>query len=401
MKYVRWWVCLLMLAASPVAADVYQVTTCELVDGKKVEGNGSAVCVATAQGRSLLLTAKHVVESGPQNTWIGVRGQWVLAENVQLHPTADLAAFEVAATLRPTPLGDDLTAGQEVIVDGLGPSLAKQDDSRTFTGTVEQVRDDDLALLIGAGGLHVMPGDSGGAVIAHAGTNPVCVGIVSWHEGGTPARSRRYYSRQAVRVRSGFTNVRTIQRFVQTQYGRCYNGACPIQIRPHVQQPMIGIGIPVGPPRVVGIAEPVPQTYVPQPMPQQPIGEPQTQYIQGERGPAGPQGPKGDRGPVGLQGPAGNDGQSVKQEQVEAIVNAWLDSNRDALRGEPGPPGNDGASADPDELTEIATRLKELETRPFRIVISSEGKVVDDETYAPGEPVVLDLQRLRKRSDAN
>jgi hypothetical protein len=160
---------------------------------------------------------------------------------------------------------------------------------------------------------------------------------------------------------------------------------------------MLGFGIPVGPPRVVGIAEPAPQTYIPQPQPQQIPQQPQTHYVQGERGPAGPAGP---------QGPPGRDGKNVNQEQLEAIVTAWLDSNRDALRGEPGPPGDpgpagrDGNSADPDELTAIASRLGELETRPFRIVISSEGKVIDDETYAPGEPVVLDLQRLRKRSDA-
>lgn len=390
-----------MLCIGHANAEIYQVDAVRMLNGVKAEDNGTAVCIATANGRSLLLTARHVVKDAINNTWIGVAGEWKLAENVQLHPTADLASFEVSATLKPTPLGkNDITPGDAVIVDGFGPQLHGQNDARYFAGTIDDIDSDDIATIAGRDGQHAMPGDSGGAVILTHGDSEYCVGIVSFHEGGTPATSRRYYAKQKLRARTGFVSHRTITRFVETQYRGCYGGSCPIQIRPHVQQPILGFGIPVGPPRVVGIAEPAPQTYIPQPPPQQNPQQPQTQYIQGERGPAGPAGP---------QGPPGRDGKNVNQEQLEAVISAWLESNRDALRGppgEPGPPGKagpagrDGNSADPDELTSIASRLGELETRPFRIVISSDGKVVDDETYAPGEPVVLDLQRLRKRSDA-
>jgi hypothetical protein len=74
--------------------------------------------------------------------------------------------------------------------------------------------------------------------------------------------------------------------------------------------------------------------------------------------------------------------------QVESVVNAWLDSNIDQLR------------QPPVDLTSVESRLKVLEERKFRIILSSNGKVVDDETYEPGEPVVLDLKRLRSVSDA-
>jgi hypothetical protein len=88
---------------------------------------------------------------------------------------------------------------------------------------------------------------------------------------------------------------------------------------------------------------------------------------------------------------------SITQQQVEATVNAWLDSNIDLLRGPQGEPGRDGASADNGEFE---ARLSTLEKRPFRMILSSEGKVIDDEIYPPGSPVVLDLKRLRSVSDA-
>lgn len=78
----------------------------------------------------------------------------------------------------------------------------------------------------------------------------------------------------------------------------------------------------------------------------------------------------------------------MNQVQVEAVVNAWLDANIDQLRQ----PASD--------LTSVESRLKAVEERKFRIVISSDGKIIDDETYAAGEPVVLDLKRLRSVSDA-
>jgi hypothetical protein len=106
---------------------------------------------------------------------------------------------------------------------------------------------------------------------------------------------------------------------------------------------------------------------------------------------------QGPPGPAGPQGPPGRDGRSVTQAEVESIVNAWLDANRDQLRGPQGPPGPAGSSA---STAALETRLTSLEQRPFRIILSSDGKIVDDETYPAGSPVVLDLKRLRSGSNA-
>lgn len=384
-----WWLLLFSgCCVSTCPADIYHIDAVEMIDGKKVDGNGTAVCVASVEGRSVLLTAKHVVLNSQNNTWVAVDGRWVLAHDIRLHPTADLATLEVDVKLSATPIGEDPRAGDAVTVAGFGPALHKQSDGTTFTGTIESVDDDETYTLFGSDGNHVIPGDSGGAVMC----GNTVVGIASWHDGKPEdSRSRRTVMSRS-RIRTGFVGCRTITRFVETQYGRCGPGGCPIQIRPHVQQPFFG-PFPVGPPRVIGIAEPVPQQYVPVPNPQydvqpapRPQPQPQVEYIQG---------PPGPRGPAGAPGQRGESGTSVTQEQVEAVVNAWLDSNREALRGEPGPAGPNGNSANTEA---IESRLAELERRPFRIIISSDGKVVDDETYAPGEPVVLDLKRLRSVS---
>jgi len=90
---------------------------------------------------------------------------------------------------------------------------------------------------------------------------------------------------------------------------------------------MIGIGLPIGPPQIVHEALPVqrPDTiYVPQQQPQQQPQQTQPQVTQG------PKGDKGDKGDPGM---------SITREQIEATVSAWLDSNREALRGERGPAG--------------------------------------------------------------
>ena len=96
--------------------------------------------------------------------------------------------------------------------------------------------------------------------------------------------------------------------------------------------------------------------------------------------------------------PRGEPGLSVTQQQVEATVNAWLDSNRDALRGPAGPPGPPGRDCEPSDNSGLDARLTELEQRPFRMILASDGKVIDDESYEPGSPVVLDLKRLRSVS---
>ena len=71
-------------------------------------------------------------------------------------------------------------------------------------------------------------------------------------------------------------------------------------------------------------------------------------------------------------------------QEVESIVSAWLDSNRDEL-----------AKAAVD-LSGLERRVSDLEKRPFTLILAEDGKEVDREVYPAGSPVVLDIRRFKK-----
>lgn len=363
MRFTAFLLILIGCCEPQCSADTYALVTSYVVDGQKIEDKGTAVCFAHTDRGSLVVTAAHNVQHNPDSVWISHQDDWHLCDRVHVHPSADIAVLEISRRLRVTPLGDVTPIGESVVVQGFGPRLNHSGESLWFDGTIE-----DSENLRGANGEHAIPGDSGGPVLYETEAGLALVGIVTRHEGDRPANRRTQFA--SFRARTGFVPAQTIVSFVQAQYGGCPGGVCPIRIRPQIQRPMIGIGIPIGPPRIVDTVEPAPRIL--QPSPKQP----------------GPQGPSG---------PPGRDGRSVTKAEVEAAVNAWLDAHFDQLKGPPGPSGRDGGATD---VTQLERRLSALERRPFRMVLTSDGEILDDEEYAPGEPVVLDLKRLRKSSDA-
>lgn len=153
---------------------------------------------------------------------------------------------------------------------------------------------------------------------------------------------------------------------------------------------MIGIGIPAGPPRVVGIAEPVPQTYVPrQSVPVSPdaIRQAVADYLNAN--------PERFRGP---KGEPGSNGRSVSKADAAEIITQWLDANRDQLRGPAGKDCEEKETASSD----LEERLARLEKQKLRMMVvdGATKNVLDDESYAPGEPVIFDIRRLRGSPDA-
>lgn len=354
-------------------AQTYEISNAYLDrNGSRHEAYGSAVCIHSAGGRSLVITAAHIVTDSPEATFIAVNRQWVQAENVKVDKANDIAAFEVPAPLLYTVLAEDPPEGAEVVVAGVGEIRnnrtkgrlkfrAKVDAPFNFNG-VEPV-----SSLVGMNGEQAIPGDSGGGVfLLGEDGKEYCCGVISFRaipDGRTASLSSHRMHYASERRKTGFVSSKTVYRFIHkeyVQYGRCPGGVCPIRVRPRVQQPMIGIGFPVGPPRVVGEVypyDPPPQTYVPQ---EQPPQQPQTQYMPGPPGPPGQDGQPGPPGQTGATGPKGEPGLSVTQEQLESVVNAWLDSNRDRLRGEPGspgPPGDRGFVGVPDN-TDIENWLR-------------------------------------------
>ena len=294
---------LMIVSVSAAKADSYNLAT---VYTNGQEGLGTAFCIANTSYGSLMVTAKHVVE-GTDNVFISHNGQWVKGKSVRRSAADDVATFEVPVRLRVTPMAsvfpDD---GVPVVVEGRGPDYQKTDEDYTFTGKTAK---DGFVLS----DCSVVEGDSGGPVYAETkSSGTVVVGLVTG-----------YTKRRRDRVETKIVPAQTIVAFVQTQYGGCPNGYCPIQIRPQVQQPMIGIGIPVGPPRTIGVAEPVSPIYTPQ----QPVAPTPPKEV----AVAGPQGPPGKDG---------KDGRSVTKDEVESIVSAWLDAHKEELVGPAGPRGS-------------------------------------------------------------
>lgn len=341
------------------------------VDGEQ-PGKATAFCIGeTNDGNGVYLTAKHNLR-GATRIRIKVHGDWYTGTRINQHPSADVASFEAPVLVQAMTVGDVEQPGERVRISGFGPEYFGRQPC-SFFGVLES---DGVS---GERGLHPIPGDSGAPVVI--GEN-VAVGVISGYD--TPYQQTTFRSDYAEqRLKTRYTGVIKIRECLQQCYQGCPPSGCRIYFRQEYRQPYGFLGLPSGPVQRVNIAEPVPRVFVPED--QQHPARPVPDQISMQ-------------GPPGPQGPPGRDGRSVTQAEVEAVVNAWLDANRDQLRGPQGPPGPAGSSA---STAALETRLTSLEQRPFRIILSSDGKVIDDETYRPGEPVVLDLKRLRSVSDAN
>ena len=348
---------------------------CELACGQTVrlkveldgnsQGNGTAVCVGhTPEGASVLLTAKHNFR-GARGGEIFHDGRWIVAEQINQHPSEDVLSFEVAANVPALELAESEQIGQPVEIRGYGPEYHGRKAS-AFWGVME------TGYVAGGNGLHPIPGDSGGPVLQ----SEKVVGIVKGYF-ETAYRSDRAQER----LSTSYAGLTSIRECLQQCYQPCPPGGCKIWIHDEYRQRIGPLGFPRGPVQRVQVAQPAPRVYVPEDQAQ--ASGPRTIATQG---------------PPGPQGPPGRDGRSITREEVENIVNAWLDANRESLVGPPGPQGPPGASGTAANVTHLESRLTFLEQRPFRIILSSDGQIVDDETYRPGEPVVLDLKRLRSVS---
>lgn len=354
--------------------------------GARVESKGTAISIYTSERGSILLTCKHVVENA-KAVWVAFDGDWHLCENVKYHPTEDIASMECAKVIKETPLTESIPVGMDVIVDGASPGINKNDEEWWFRGKV--LADGEV---LNDSGLAVIPGDSGGPVYCKMQDGKYAVGGIVF----AYPNKQHLVRRSEHRTVSLYTPTHRFMPWLTAQY--CPNGRCPIQVRPQVVQPYGPLGFPRGPSRVIGVVEPVPQQYVPvqpqqytepQPIVQPPV-QPQPQVMQG------PAGPRGEQGPVG---PRGEPGMDVDRDHVEAIVNAWLDSNIEQLRGPAGPAGPAGDSAN---VATLEKRISDIERKKFRILITNGSKVVDDESYdlatMQDKPVILDLNRLRNVS---
>lgn len=112
-------------------------------------------------------------------------------------------------------------------------------------------------------------------------------------------------------------------------------------------------------------------------------------------------GPKGEAGPAGPAGPKGDAG-AMTEDHLRSIVASVVLSLKDdpAMKGPQGERGPAGEPAAVDYDLLAAEVIKRLP--PTRIVIADQarGKILDDETYMPGEAIVLDFQNIIRAAEA-
>jgi hypothetical protein len=400
-KHMCWF--LLFAFAFGMVVGFCSLASAQVVQLHTSKGKGSAVCVGTTEDAGqLFVTVKHNFENGPDGR-VKFKGNWYAVENLELADDVDLACFTSSARTKPLPLFEgSLNQGAAVEVPGFGPLFHGRGESLL----VRHGRVEDLELVVNEDS-QVIPGDSGCPVVYKDRT----VGIVRAFFNDSPRQTQII---PAVKV----------HKFLTKCQWQCGPGGC--YIRQRVRQPIAGVVIPIGPPQIETqiIPAPVQTRPAPRPIPDENFAEPKTvQGPRGERGPAGPAGAKGEKGDTGNPGPAGR----PTKEQVEDVVVAWLEQNRDQLRGER---GLIGVPSEPElqavidtwvernddriralvaevvreqlksegkafDSTAIEKRLSVLEKRPLKVILTEAGKIKDEENYLPGEPVVFDLERLR------
>ena len=319
-----------------VPAETYPVRV--TLRGSSQPAEASAVCVGKSQTQSLFLTNRHVAQGAVQ-LFVADGQRWVQATRIQLSQTADVASFTVQNTsFKVTPLMTGFPAGYRVDVCGYS--------SRSrfcFTGRFNGNNVD-------GGKTHVLPGDSGGAVLAKACDGTYCIGLANAY--GT--RNGLTYFVSAEQCRKHLTQYYQKPPRCQ-QYGNC-----PVpQQRPNYRRYKSVNPQLFGAPRIEfyeestkpEIVEP-PPTPVPDPISRAPLP------------------PEPARGPT--------------KKQIAAAVDTWMRENAGSLQIDAdavariitknypervrGPKGDPGIP--PAQLADIKRRISSLEAggaQPTRV----------------------------------
>jgi len=191
------------------------------------------------------------------------------------------------------------------------------------------------------------------------------------------------------------------ERIMRSLTGRgCYGGSCQPQGQ-YQQQQQQG---PIQPQQYLIPSSPQGAQFQQQPQANNiPSYQPQPQLQPAPIAPAAPQvtagpvGPKGDQGPQGAPGPKGDPGE-ITQQHLAIIA----DKVREALaadstmRGPVGPAGPAGQSATVDTEAIVQEVLRRMPNMRVVLVDGNTKRIIDDETYKPGEALVFDINKLIK-----
>lgn len=406
------WLLLLLLFQDTVSACLLIKSVSQNGRGGSVSLLGSAVCIGRyGDSESVLLTARHLAGDGAV-LWVQDNtGEWQRCRGIVRHPELDVAILIAPTRVKPTKLaGFEPVSGRPVKVFGAGPYANGDKESPiSFEGVLasnEKLKGTSNDELVGYDGLHIIPGDSGGPVIQDG----VCVGICSlvtvpeWSE--PPTRRDQYKNQHSV-----FVKTCEIVDWIETQYS-CPNGNCPIQLEPVVQQPMIGLGVPWGPPRVVQQAVParpryVPESSSPRPVPDSSFSEKEIDVTVAVNAAVRQWLDENADRIKGRDGTNGRDGKSPSREEVAdlvvSVVTQVIEENPDRFRGQSGRVDTSEIRAivqqemakKPDiSIKSLESRVSALESTPTRLILTRDKKIIDDQEYPKGKPLVIDLEMV-------
>lgn len=406
------------------------------------QGNGASMGSSTYLGNGLWLTNRHVVEGGGKASVKLKNGQVIPAKVTSISRSdPDLAVVETEDMdqwIRPIPISNDVPSpgmivypsgfdhgkldqhvcwpakiidffqSGDLVSSGVGPrkgSISGNSGGPTFTSKGEL--------------LAPLWGNSGGDTNVGNGT---CITVNSF-------ACRTYLLPWRERIMKSITQCGPGGCSPMPQYGGGGSYGGPVQPPSYI--------IPANPPSY----QPAP-TQPAQPPSYQPIVQPQPQPQQpapSTGGIAGPKGDKGDKGDRGEKGDKGDDGEVTDAHLAKIIegVRKQLaeDPNmrgRDGERGPAGPAGPKGDKGDPGEITAqhlaiiartlaadpamrgpagpagpagnvdidaiVAEVLRRLPSTRVVLVDGQSKKILDDETYQPGEALVFDINKLIRKT---
>jgi hypothetical protein len=345
----------------------------------KSSSGGGYMGSGTYVGERTIVTARHVVDGGIlSTTTVDFAGRTYSAKGWLANKTADqyiIQLGEEPASIRPIPFAVSPPArGETVYVMGFGHGKFDIWGAR-LTSYGSAVSQQDSGFYTGR---RARSGDSGGAVLNAAGEY---VGTI-WGGGSNDAVAVTYTQTRSFFQRCGLLGrlfgrrpgiVTESQTLNVQSRGGCSDGQC---YQPPRQQPQPNdSGGYVPSPDYFGQPNNPAADALPPSIDSGKIADEIIDRIAEDDRFRGPPGPAGQVGPAGEMGSRGDRGPA----------------------GPAGPVGPAGADAQINEADIEMITARVLASIPNQRVMLVDGKsktVIDDETYQPGEPIVIDFQRV-------
>lgn len=354
-------------------------------------GRSSQMGSATYLGNGLWLTNRHVVEGGAGRYSVKLKTGQVLEAKVASisRGNADLAVVETAdldGQVMPIVISNDEPRPGMVVYPS-GFDHGNMDQHVCWPAQIVNMFDDGA---IESEGLSArkgsISGNSGGPTFTSSGQLLAPL----YANGGGGQSDTAIGTGTCITVNSFACRTYLLpwrERIMRSLTGRgCYGGQCPPQMMQPQQQG------PVQPPQYLIPSSP--QQYQPQagsiPSYQPPPATPTPQPL------AGVKGERGEQGPAGVQGPKGDPGE-ITEQHLALIASKLRDSlaNDPSLRGPAGPPG---VPANVDHEMIVQEVLRRMPGMRVVLVDGNTKRVIDDETYKPGEALVFDINKLMRSS---